>query len=352
MDKYIVSESLDIRSAFKHMDKNKKKFIVIVNKLSEVHSIVTDGDFRRAIWSAISFKENIKAISTKNFSYLSEKYDDDEITQLFESTNIDQIPIIKDHLLVDVIFRDDFSNSKKHITNKKMNLPVVIMAGGFGKRLDPFTRILPKALVPIGEKTILEIIMSQFSVYSISRFMITLNDKSKMIMSYFSDNDLGYKIDFVEENKPLGTAGSLKLLSKKIRETFFVSNCDIIIKSNYYDILKFHKKRKNMITLVGSMMHFQIPYGVCKIENGGDLISISEKPEYDFLTNTGLYLIEPEVLQLIPKDSYFDMTDLIKIAQKNRHRIGVFPVSEKSWIDIGQWELFNKAIESFDNGDL
>ena len=118
------------------------------------------------------------------------------------------------------------------------------------------------------------------------------------------------------------------------------------MKCDYASILRFHQRRNNGITLVGSMQHHVIPYGVCEIENGGDLVSIREKPEYDFLTNTGFYVLEPEVLDLIPKDSRFDMTDLITKAQNEGIRVGVFPVSEKSWIDVGQWEEYKKAVHA------
>ena len=222
------------------------------------------------------------------------------------------------------------------------------MGGGKGTRLDPFTRILPKPLIPMGNDPIIKIIMDEFGKYGMSDFYITLNNKGKMIKAYFHDHNLPYKINFIEEQKPLGTAGALKLIKPKLKETFFVSNCDIIIKSDYNDIIKFHKERKNSLTLVGSMQHYTIPYGVCEIENGGDLISIREKPQYDFLTNTGMYVLELDVLNLIPGDTYFDMTDLIKAIQGKGQKVGVFPVSKESWIDVGQWAEYKNAIQKIE----
>ena len=167
-----------------------------------------------------------------------------------------------------------------------------------------------------------------------------------MIKAYFHDHDLGYNLHFIEEEEALGTAGSLKYLQKNLNKRFFVSNCDIIIRSNYNNILNFHCERGNALTLVGSMQHHIVPYGVCEIENGGDLISIREKPEYDYLTNTGMYILERNILKLIPDDTYFDMTELISAIQKEGLKVGVFPVSEKSWVDIGQWVEYQKAIQS------
>jgi NDP-sugar pyrophosphorylase family protein len=145
----------------------------------------------------------------------------------------------------------------------------------------------------------------------------------------------------------MGTAGALIFLKGKLKDSFFVSNCDILIKSDYGDILKFHQQRKNALTLVGSMQHYKIPYGVCEIDNGGELINIREKPEYDFLSNTGLYLLEPDVLALIPDDTYFDMTNLIKKVKSRGLKVGLFPISEKSWVDVGQWEEYRKVIDKY-----
>ena len=157
------------------------------------------------------------------------------------------------------------------------------MAGGKGMRLDPFTRILPKALIPLKNDPIIKVIMDMFGNYGMQDFYITLNDKAKMIKAYFHDHDSDYNLNFIDEGKPLGTAGSLKFLQGKIKEPFFVSNCDIIIKNDYGKIFNFHQDKKNALTLVGSMQHHTVPYGVCEIEKGGDLITIREKPEYEII---------------------------------------------------------------------
>lgn len=218
------------------------------------------------------------------------------------------------------------------------------MAGGKGTRLDPFTRILPKALIPVGEKPVIEIIMDEYARYGMKNFHISVNSKSKMIKAYFGDQDSDYNISFIDEDKPLGTAGALRFLKDKFDNPFFVSNCDIIVRNNYYDILQFHKDGRYDLTVVGSMQHRTIPYGVCKFENGGLLKSIQEKPEYDFLVNTGMYLLNPHILRYIPENTYFDMTELINVLQKKAHKVGVYPVSEKSWVDIGQLTEYRTTI--------
>jgi NDP-sugar pyrophosphorylase family protein len=215
-------------------------------------------------------------------------------------------------------------------------------------RLNPFTKILPKPLMPIGEKPIIEIIINRFFDYGCKDFYLSLNYKSNIIKAYFSDFEHEYKINYILENKPLGTAGSLHLLKNMIKKTFFVSNCDILIEADYADILKFHYQRKNKITLVSSMKNFTIPYGVCEIQNGGILKNIREKPEYDFLVNTGMYVVEAAVLADIPKNQFYNITELINDYLKKGEKVGVYPVSEKSWIDMGQFEALQETLKKFE----
>lgn len=343
LSKYFIHFQQSIRETFKKMDVNKKNFILIVNDNGKAIGIVTDGDFRRAVWLSASLDDNIDSIMNKDFVYVNENEKDDNIIKIFDQNEkIQQVPILKRGKIVDVIFRDKFKKYK--ISSVRLNLPVVIMAGGEGKRLDPFTRILPKPLIPIGNEPIIKIIMDEFGKYGVEKFYISLNIKARMVKAFFHDQDLSYNIEYIDEDKQLGTAGGLKYLDGILRNPLIVSNCDVLIKINYGKILEFHEKRNNSFTLVGAIKHHTVPYGVCEIENGGALISVREKPEYDFLTNTGLYILEPDVLNLIPDDTYFNMTDLIEKVHEKGLRVGVFPISEKSWIDVGQWTEYKKAI--------
>lgn len=254
------------------------------------------------------------------------------------------MPILKEGVLANVIFRDDFYEAELRCPKPTLQIPVVIMAGGKGTRLDPFTRVLPKPLVPIGDKPVIEIIMDRFADYGITDFYVLVNHKEKMIKAFFEDFHKAYNISYIKEDSFLGTAGALGYLEDKIDTSFIVSNCDIIIDTDYAKIYEFHQNSGYALTLVGSMRHHVVPYGVCTIANGGELKEIKEKPEYDFLANTGMYILNPEVLKFIPDNERFDMTDLIKRLEENHKSVGVYPVSGESWIDIGQWEEYKKAI--------
>jgi len=344
--KYIVPASSNIRTAAKKMDEGGIGFIAIVDSEEKIKGIVTDGDFRRAVLNGIDLRDSVLSITNKNYKYLRKGYSEREALDYFTRDVVECLPVLENEKVVDVILGFDLA-CKKDIElpkKQKLDLPVVIMAGGKGTRLDPVTRILPKALIPIGEKTIIEIIMDEYARHGMNHFYISVNYKGKMIKAYFEDNENGYHIEYISESKPLGTIGALRYLAGKIDKSFFISNCDIIIKNDYSSILKFHREGKYDLTLVGSLHHQIIPYGVCSFENGGLLKSIEEKPEHDFMVNTGMYLLNPDMLTFIPENRYFDVTDLIAIMQKMGHRIGVYPVSEKSWIDVGQWKEYKKAI--------
>lgn len=219
------------------------------------------------------------------------------------------------------------------------------MAGGFGKRLDPFTRVLPKPLIPIGDKTIVECIIDEFRKYQINSFYLSVNYKSKIIKSYFEELKPKYKINYVDEDKPLGTAGSLRFIKNKIKSTFFLTNCDTIIKDDYFKMLKFHKKHKYDITIISSRKSYVIPFGICELKPNASLFKIEEKPSYVFLVNTGMYIVEQKCLKLIPENRVFHFTQLIENVIKNGGNVGVFPIKSKSWLDVGGWEEYKNTCD-------
>jgi len=348
--KGFVKDTLSIKDAVKKIDQNKLNSLITYNYKKKVTGIFTMGDFRRAVFFGLDIENKISSIINKNYKYLIEGFSKHDVNKIFMNDEILDIPVLnKNHQLLKIISRSTFFSRKKLSKNNInfSNFPVVIMAGGKGTRLDPFTRILPKPLIPFGDKPIIRVIMDNFKKFGSNKFHITVNEKSSMIKAYFYECKTLYKIKYISEKKPLGTAGSLKLLKNKLKNTFFVTNSDILIHFNYPSILAFHKKNNYDVTLVSSNRNYIIPYGVCNFNKVGELKNINEKPNYNFFVNTGLYIIEPKVLKLIPKNIKFDMTELLDKVGKSKMRVGVFPISENSWMDIGQWSEYNKNVKKF-----
>lgn len=348
--KYIVPINCTIRHAFKQMDINKKKFVLVKSHEDTIVGVVTDGDFRRAIFKGISFENGIETITNKEFLHFSHPYALTKVRKAFkENANIKQIPILKEGLLQDIIFEKDLSRPKHAKIKNKLDLPVVIMAGGQGKRLDPFTRVLPKPLIPIENTPAVEVIMDGFARFGMKSFHLSIFEKGKMIKAYFDDFNKPYNIFYMEESEPRGTIGALSMLKNEIDKPLFVTNCDVIIDADYSKFYDFHKKGGFDLSIIGSMRYYSIPYGVCNIESDGTLNELIEKPQYDFLVSTGFYLINPSILKHIPDVGRYDFTHFIADLKRRGHKIGVYPVSEKSWLDIGQWAEYKNSIELLSN---
>ena len=216
------------------------------------------------------------------------------------------------------------------------------MAGGYGTRLRPSTNILPKPLIPLQGKAIIEHIIDEFKPYNIKKYYISLNYKSILVKAFFSELKKSVNVNFLNEKKPLGTAGSLNFLLKKKINEFIVINCDTIIKTDFNKLLKFHKFSKNDISVVGAINNLEIPYGVCEIGKNRILKKIDEKPKFSFLASVGCYIINKKALRIIPKNKYLDFNELITKAIKKKLKVGVYPIDRSEWIDVGSFEYINQ----------
>lgn len=344
---YQIDNNVNIRQAAKQLDFAGIGFIAIVDKEEKVIGIVTDGDFRRAILKGISLDSNVLEIANKDFVFVKDSNSTTEIINLFLQKKVYKIPVIKDGKLKDILFRENYDLSQKIIISKeKQDVSIVIMAGGKGTRMKPFTNILPKPLIPIGEQSILEVIMDKYNLFFNANFHISVNYKANMIKAYLEEFKDKYEISYIDEDQPLGTGGALKFLEHKITKPFFVSNCDILIKADYQSIYNSHIESKYDITVVASMVHHKVPYGVCEINEGGELKEMVEKPEYDFLVNAGMYIINPDTLVEIPENEFYNITDLINKVKEKGGKVGVFPVSEKSYLDAGQWKEYGDMLDA------
>jgi dTDP-glucose pyrophosphorylase/CBS domain-containing protein len=338
IEKLTLNGDESILFALKKMDILERKLLIII-KNDKFIGLLSIGDLQRAILKNLSLDTQVKELIRDDLKVAYVNDDIDKVKADMIELRIECMPVIdRESNLVDVIFWEDIVGVKVDLF-EKINLPVVIMAGGEGTRLKPLTNIIPKPLIPIFDKTIIEDIMDQFVKTGCNEFHLSVNYKADMIKYYLETlNNPAYHLHYFQEEKPLGTAGSLYLLKDKLTSTFFVTNCDIIVKQDLAEVYKYHKDNKNDITIVAALKHYKIPYGTIESGMDGILSSLSEKPEITFKINSGVYILEPETLNSIPKDEFFHITDLILKIKKANGKVGVFPISEKSWQDYGLFE--------------
>ncbi|OOB79333.1 MAG: nucleotidyltransferase [Epulopiscium sp. Nuni2H_MBin003] len=347
IEELLVNEQVSVKEAIKKLDETAKK-ILFVTRERELLGTITDGDIRRWILKNGSLEDNVTNIMNKRFISIKPIHVKNA-NYIMQHHSISAIPVLNDKSeLIDIVFQK-FSNVPMKFAENKLDNKVVVMAGGKGTRLYPYTQILPKPLIPIGEKSIIEHIFNKFNEYGCSEFILTVNYKKGMIKSYLEELEVPYTFSYVEEENFLGTAGSLYLLKGKMDKTFFVTNCDILIEANYEKIIEHHIENKNKITMVTSITNFTIPYGVVKTQNSGIVSEIEEKPEYNFQINTGVYVLEPEVLDDIPDNTFLHITDLINLYIEQNKKVGVFPIRSGQWQDMGEINLMQNMIEKINS---
>ena len=339
-----IDPDMTIREALKKINTAGKKCLLVCSKGTFIGTL-SDGDIRKALLSNADMENSIEKYFNKNSYAVYEKdFNESEIKEIFLEKKFDIIPILnKSDQPIKILEWDTVFAAKKKAF--KLNIPVVIMAGGKGTRMKPFTNVLPKPLIPLNNQTVIEKIIETFLKAGIESFYMTINFKGKILKAFFEELDPDYSMEFIEESKPLGTGGSLNKFIGKIKSTFMVVNCDTIIDVDHADLIEFHNKHNCDITLVASTKEIIIPYGSCEIDKNGFLKNILEKPTLDYLINTGLYVLEPEVLKYIPVDEFFHITDLIDLLKKKGKKIGVFPIDEAAWVDVGQWAEYREAVK-------
>jgi dTDP-glucose pyrophosphorylase len=344
--KKIISSGKTIIQTMKLMDEACTKLFLVFDG-EKFLGIITNGDLQRAIIAHIPFDMPIQQIvSNKGKLFAHEGDDREKIKEWMLAKRAELMPVLnKEGELVDVIFWDEILSDTPSVDNRpKIDLPVVIMAGGKGTRLKPITNVIPKPLVPVGDKTILEVILDQFEGIGCHKFYMSVNYKADMMKYYMSQLEHKYDIEFFMEDKPLGTIGSVSLLKGKITTPFFVSNCDSINAQDYRDVWDYHVKNHNDMTIVTMVKSFNIPYGVIETGEDGLMTALKEKPEQTYQVNTGVYILNPELIDEIPEGQFFHITHLMEKVQSKGGRVGCFPVSEHSWKDMGEWPEYLKMI--------
>jgi len=341
LNNLVTTENISILNAMTLIDKNTKKMLIVVDESKKIIGTITDGDIRRAILKGLLVSTPIKEVYNRNYSCVNDSVGTNEIKRIFIEKKINLIPIVNENrVLINYIEIDDLINFD---ILEKENF-VLIMAGGMGTRLKPLTDNIPKPMLKVGKKPILQIIIEQFFNYGFRNFIISVNYKADIIESYFRDgSDFNVNIKYVREKERLGTAGAIALAENYLDKPFFVMNGDVLTNVNFYNLLQFHLDNKNDMTIGSRIYETEIPYGVINI-NQSNVTSLLEKPIVSYMVNGGIYVLNPSLVKEIPKGDYFDITQLINIMLNNNNKIGSFPITDY-WMDIGKIEDYYKANE-------
>lgn len=338
IQQFLGKQSLTVSEAMQQIDKNTCGILFLTDEQGKLIGCITDGDVRRYLLAGGEMSSLAVEASNKSPRYAKSL---DEARNLYHKKNYIVIPILNEEGVIYGLYSGNGSTHRK--SRPALNIPVIINAGGKGTRLDPYTRVLPKPLIPVGELPIIEHIMKEYQRYDCNEFHIIVNYKKDLMKAYFTDNDRKYNIEWYDEEKPLGTGGGLTLLRGKFNSTFFFSNCDALLTANYESMVKFHKENHNVITMVCAYKSIDIPYGVVEMGVNGTIEKMKEKPIVSFLTNTGIYIVEPEVIDDMEDGVAIGFPDIVEMERQKGKRVAVFPVSGNDWMDMGQLSELEKT---------
>ena len=344
-----IGKDCTLIGALKRMDETEAKLLMVTDD-GHLLGLLSIGDVQRGILARLPMSTPAGKILRKDFLYCGVNDNPQKIRELMLENRCEYMPLVGENFtLVNVIAWEELFGVRKPVNKRRA--PVAIMAGGLGLRMKPLTNVIPKPLIPVGDKSILERIISNFADSGCDEFFLCVNYKAAMIEYYLSTVDLGKAaLAMVTEDKPLGTAGALRLLRGKVKEPFYVTNCDILVDADYAELLAHHEKTGDKITIVSALKTMDIPYGVLHFLEGGVLDRIEEKPVQSISVNTGMYVVDPSVLDLIGDDESIGFPDLVDRVRREGGKVGVFPVSEKSWYDIGNWDEYVATLRANGRG--
>ena len=335
-----------IEFALKKFTKTGSNTLVVIGKGDKLVGTLSNGDIRKGILKKKNLKSSISNLYNKKPTYFFlNNYTKKQAKETLINNHFDLIPVINKNEKVLKIIKllDIIKEKKKKVRIKSLKVNAIIMAGGLGTRMAPFTDILPKPFLPINGRPVISHIIENFKKNGINNLWITTNHKSNLIKSYIKEAEIESNINFYQEKKPLGTVGSLRYMKKKLSNPVLLTNCDTIINTDFSEILKFHEKNRYDITIVVALKKINIPYGVCSLDEYENFLKIEEKPNIEFLVNTGMYVINSDILNKIPAKKY-DMTDLISSLRENKKNIGLYPIQENYWNDVGNWKEYSKTL--------
>jgi dTDP-glucose pyrophosphorylase/predicted transcriptional regulator len=339
----LITPSTQILEAMRIIENSAMQIALVVDDKKHLIGVVTDGDIRRGILRGLSLEKPVEMIMNRHFTTICPNAQNSDILSIMKQKVLRQIPVVDDSgCVVDLKIIDDI------IQLSRRENWVILMAGGLGSRLKPLTDDCPKPMLNIGGKPILERVLDNFIEYGYRKFYISVNYRAEMIESYFNDG-LRWSVDirYLRENMPMGTAGALSLLTERPSVPIIVMNGDVLTKVNMQHLLDFHEAHKSKATMCVHEYDFQVPYGVITT-NQYRLAAIDEKPIQRFFVNAGIYVLEPDMIDHIPKNEFFNMTTLFETVISLGYETAAFPIHEY-WLDIGRIADFQKANYEFND---
>ena len=344
VEELFIEPTATVLETLRKLDETGQRILFIAPE-GQLKAVITDGDIRKFFLRGGTPDQTVD--NAANYHPLSLPVSErGKARKMLQKHCIDALPILnKRGVITDIVFArgEDVDN------RKRADIPVVMMAGGLGTRLYPYTKILPKPLIPVGEQPIAELIMDRFRDFGCHDFTMIVNYKRGMIKSYFGELEKDYTVNFADEDVFMGTGGGLCLLKGKMKSPFFFTNCDTLLDVDFGDIYEYHKAHGNLVTMVCAFKHYTVPYGVVELGEDGGIAAMREKPELDFLTNTGVYVVEPRVVEEMRDGEKIGFPDVIERYRAAGEKVGVYPISESSWMDMGQLEELEKMRRKLEN---
>ncbi|QLA20636.1 NTP transferase domain-containing protein [Desulfolutivibrio sulfoxidireducens] len=340
MDKYCISETDSMLFALAKLNKAGSRVLLVVNDHKKLVGIITDGDIRRELLRKRDIEIKVSEFMNTRFTalHVSQRHRAEEIIM---KGKFQEVPILDDAgVVLDLVTLASLHREAKHAKA----LPVVIMAGGKGSRLTPLTSVIPKPLVPVGESTMIELIITYFRSQGFKDFYIIVNYMKELIKSYFYENSLMDGISFVDEDEFMGTAGGLRLLPESVGERFLLTNCDVLVKTDMNKLIQAHAAEDAELTILGINRVMDIPYGVIGLDAESNVISVEEKPTYSYVVISGVYMLSGSILEHIPANQDFGMDKLIAALLEKGKKVHCHVTSDE-WLDMGQFKEYRKLLQ-------
>ena len=341
-EKHIISTKENVRSALMRLDELSIDAVLFVVEDNRLIGAITDGDIRRGFISGLGFEDPITLFMNPSPRYIRENEISVEQLAVYRSQFIEIIPIIdKDGIVLDVVnFR---------FQSTILPIDAVIMAGGRGRRLMPLTENTPKPLLTVGHKPIIEYNIDRLMKVGVKNITLSINYLGEQLINYFQDGrERGIKIDYIKENKPLGTIGSVLLKDGFNHEDVLVMNSDLLTNIDFTDFYKNYKNSGADMAVAAVSYVINVPYGVLESDSNNRVTSLKEKPNYTYFSNAGIYMINRRLFSMIPEGTFFDVTDLMKKVIDLGYKLIMYPIN-CYWLDIGKHEDYKKAQEDIKN---